>query len=354
MSDTRRSFLHSTAAIATGIGGASLMAQTQQPAAPPRAASEIQVPKMKFGKYEVSRLIAGCNPFYGFSHFNKNVDTAMREYFTPDRVRAVLHQCSRFGINTFNYYPGGRGPADFESFLAEGGQMNLIIQGMNDFMPSVKAFKPMAIYCQGEIVDKALAKAKARVDEGKSSLARATLRKVAEDLEREERERHREQEERRAIYVERVTALYNRERDIALASYDGEAAAEAVIALAETVHGVDRAGVYKALKAEAQAHYQYGRNRCSNVHLVAAIALSRKLLDVASSDDGRGAAHVWLGNALLALGERESGTARLDEAVAAYREALKERTPEAAPYCHDQTQENLAICLALLEQRRKS
>jgi hypothetical protein len=155
MSDTRRSFLHSTAAIATGIGGASLMAQTQQPAAPPRAASEIQVPKMKFGKYEVSRLIAGCNPFYGFSHFNKNVDTAMREYFTPDRVRAVLHQCSRFGINTFNYYPGGRGPADFESFLAEGGQMNLIIQGMNDFMPSVKAFKPMAIYCQGEIVDKA-------------------------------------------------------------------------------------------------------------------------------------------------------------------------------------------------------
>jgi hypothetical protein len=33
-----------------------------------------------------------------------------------------------------------------------------------------------------------------------------------------------------------------------------------------------------------------------------------------------------LGNALRTLGERESGTARLQEAVAAYRAALEERT----------------------------
>jgi hypothetical protein len=67
----------------------------------------------------------------------------------------VLHQCTRFGINTLNYYAGGRGPADFEAFLAEGGRMNLIVQGVGDYMPSMKAFKPMALYCQGEIVDKA-------------------------------------------------------------------------------------------------------------------------------------------------------------------------------------------------------
>ena len=35
------------------------------------------------------------------------------------------------------------------------------------------------------------------------------------------------------------------------------------------------------------------------------------------------------GGALRALGERESGTARLEEAVAAFREALKECTREA-------------------------
>jgi hypothetical protein len=150
MTDTRRSFLQSTAAIAAGMGGAAaLLAQA------PRPASELQVPKMKFGKYQVSRLIAGCNPFYGFSHFNQILGTVMREYYTPERVRDVLHQCNRFGINTFNCYPGGRGPADFDAFLAEGGQMNVIAQGMGDPVEEIKAFKPMAIYRQGEVTDRA-------------------------------------------------------------------------------------------------------------------------------------------------------------------------------------------------------
>jgi len=38
-----------------------------------------------------------------------------------------------------------------------------------------------------------------------------------------------------------------------------------------------------------------------------------------------------LGNALSSLGEREGGTAKLEKAVAAYREALKERTRERVP-----------------------
>ena len=38
-----------------------------------------------------------------------------------------------------------------------------------------------------------------------------------------------------------------------------------------------------------------------------------------------------LGNALWALGERESGTARLEEAVAAYRASLLELTRERVP-----------------------
>ena len=38
-----------------------------------------------------------------------------------------------------------------------------------------------------------------------------------------------------------------------------------------------------------------------------------------------------LGNALGTPGARESGTARLEEAVAAYRDALKERTRERVP-----------------------
>ena len=58
-----------------------------------------------------------------------------------------------------------------------------------------------------------------------------------------------------------------------------------------------------------------------------------------------------LGNALRALGERESGTARLNEAVAAYREALMERTRERVPIQWTATQNNLDRALKLLEER---
>ena len=58
-----------------------------------------------------------------------------------------------------------------------------------------------------------------------------------------------------------------------------------------------------------------------------------------------------LGDASTKLGERESGTVRLKEAVAAYREALKELTRENAPYYQNITQESLDRTLKLLEER---
>ncbi len=55
-----------------------------------------------------------------------------------------------------------------------------------------------------------------------------------------------------------------------------------------------------------------------------------------------------LGNALWRLGERESGTARLEEAVAAYRAALTERTRERVPLDWAATQNNLGNALQTL------
>ena len=81
------------------------------------------------------------------------------------------------------------------------------------------------------------------MDVGKSGLARAALRKAAELMRGEE-------EERRERYVAGVTALCNRERDIALAAYDGVAAAEAIILLAETIHGASTAMVARSLNSE--------------------------------------------------------------------------------------------------------
>jgi len=58
-----------------------------------------------------------------------------------------------------------------------------------------------------------------------------------------------------------------------------------------------------------------------------------------------------LGRALDSLGRRESGTANLEEAVVAYREGLKEQTCERAPLEWATTQNSLGVALATLGWR---
>ena len=154
MSNTRRSFLHSGAALAAGLTGASATLAAQQ-AAPPQSA--IQVPKMKFGGAEISRMVLGVNPFYGFAHYNNNFSVVMKEWYTGDKVCAIMHQCNRYGINAFNYVHLDRSPQDLARFRAEGGNMHLIIQVSAGVEASmlVKTLKPLALHRQGEVVDKA-------------------------------------------------------------------------------------------------------------------------------------------------------------------------------------------------------
>ena len=58
-----------------------------------------------------------------------------------------------------------------------------------------------------------------------------------------------------------------------------------------------------------------------------------------------------LGAALTALGERESGTERLKQAVAAFTEALKEHTREQVPLNWAATQSNLGAAIQILRDR---
>jgi exonuclease VII small subunit len=195
-----------------------------------------------------------------------------------------------------------------------------------------------------DIVGRALARAKEQVDRGQSRVALATLRKAADESRRAEQE-HRDR------YVAGQTLLRNQERDIALASYDGDAAAEAIVALAEAIYGANAPAVETFVTSEADTLQTYGRDRGSKVHLVAVIALRRRLLAHASTEDERGASRTNLGNALLTLGGRESGTARLEEAVAAYRAALEERTRERVPLNWATTLNNLGSTLQALGYR---
>ena len=58
-----------------------------------------------------------------------------------------------------------------------------------------------------------------------------------------------------------------------------------------------------------------------------------------------------LGNALARLGERETGTAKLEEAVATCREALKEHTRERVPLDWANTLGNEGLALMDLAER---
>ena len=60
-----------------------------------------------------------------------------------------------------------------------------------------------------------------------------------------------------------------------------------------------------------------------------------------------------LGFALKWFGERENDTAKLEEAVAAFREALKERSRERVPIDWATTQHNLGVALFALGGRER-
>jgi tetratricopeptide (TPR) repeat protein len=100
-----------------------------------------------------------------------------------------------------------------------------------------------------------------------------------------------------------------------------------------------------------RAFYSEGTEKGVNFSLEVAAELARRMLAAARYADQRTASLNWLGNALFRLGERESGTARLEEAVAAYREALQERIRDRVPLDWAMTQNNLGNALQALGAR---
>ena len=61
-----------------------------------------------------------------------------------------------------------------------------------------------------------------------------------------------------------------------------------------------------------------------------------------------------LGAALMTLGARERGTERLEQAVAAFTEALKERTRARVPLDWAATQNNLGHAIQILRERGRA
>lgn len=59
----------------------------------------MSMPVTSIGGIEVSRIICGSNPFFGYSHFSAARDSWLRRYFDVPRIVEVMAKCAEYGVN---------------------------------------------------------------------------------------------------------------------------------------------------------------------------------------------------------------------------------------------------------------
>jgi hypothetical protein len=116
----RRAFLRQAAA--AGMAAAALAAGGQVRAADGAALS---LPKIKLGRLEVSRLILGSNPFWGYSHTSPAADEQMRTWYTDERIMAALDEAAVCGITAVATPPTPRWIDLHKKYLDRGGRLRI-------------------------------------------------------------------------------------------------------------------------------------------------------------------------------------------------------------------------------------
>jgi hypothetical protein len=127
-SATRRDFLQQTAGLAAGV--AALLPGTEAGA---RATKAHGLPTVKLGRHEVTRLIIGGNPIYGYSHFNRLLSEHQKSWHTPERVALLLKHCEAMGINTWQNSYAERTLKDLDRYREAGGKMHWLCLGKPDW-----------------------------------------------------------------------------------------------------------------------------------------------------------------------------------------------------------------------------
>src|SRR5262249_20446149 len=128
-SATRRDFLQVTG-LAACLGAAVPAADA---AAPPSAKADPLLPTVKLGKHQLTRLIIGGNPIYGYPHFNKLLSQHMSDGHTPERVVALLKRCEKAGLNAWQNSYAERTLEDLDRYRKAGGTMHWLCLGKPDW-----------------------------------------------------------------------------------------------------------------------------------------------------------------------------------------------------------------------------
>lgn len=120
----RREFLKSGAALAAG--GAAL-ARIPLTGAKTRAQATAGLPSVRLGTLEVSRLILGSNPFWGYSHKSAALDEEMRRHHTDERIMQILDEAASCGVTAVASPPDERWRKLWTRYAAGGGRLGIWI-----------------------------------------------------------------------------------------------------------------------------------------------------------------------------------------------------------------------------------
>ncbi len=152
----RRDLLRGAGTVAAWLAAANPAAAQPPSSDPvPEAKPGPLLPLVPFGKHRLTRLIAGANPIYGYSHFNYVFSAHMGEYHTTGRVVAFLKQLERAGLNTWQASWSERLETDWLRYKEGGGKMELLLLSrptFNDQPEMLKRaikLKPMGIAQHG-------------------------------------------------------------------------------------------------------------------------------------------------------------------------------------------------------------
>jgi len=163
----RRDFLRTGAALAIGsfagaakpISGAAASITTSRLTAAP-AARAVSLPTVRLGTLEVSRLILGSNPFWGYSHKSPQLDEEMKRHHTDERIMQILDEAAECGLTALASPPDERWIKLWARYLEKGGRLKIWIsqchgrpeQMFEEIDRSIKA-GAKAIFIQGARVE---------------------------------------------------------------------------------------------------------------------------------------------------------------------------------------------------------
>ncbi|MCX6997309.1 MAG: twin-arginine translocation signal domain-containing protein [Kiritimatiellaeota bacterium] len=118
------------------------------------------LPTIRLGDLEVSRLLLGSNPFFGFAHKPGDIGRRMTEYYTDEKIMADLDRAAAQGITAVVGPPFERWQKLFKTYLDRDGKLRIWISQPDrspekipaEIEESVKA-GAKAVYIQGHRVE---------------------------------------------------------------------------------------------------------------------------------------------------------------------------------------------------------